>query len=98
MSEIEQLEKFKELRSEVERLNDEISYYESLCGDECQDWPHRDGRYREWLYSRLRERDEARKAAKWLYKWISNFVMTLFTKDVEEYLKQWPWLKEISGE
>ena len=52
----------RRLRAENETLHHEISYYESLATNEAaDDWPHRDGRCRDWLIRRLRELDECRR-------------------------------------
>jgi len=43
------------LRAENTELHNEISFYEALAnGDEKANWPHRDGRFRDWLIAKIR--------------------------------------------
>ena len=47
---------------------------------------------------RLRaERDEARKAARWMYKFVEESEWTHFDEDDTLVLEQWPWL-EVTNE
>ena len=47
------------LQSENETLHHEISYYESLANNDPEaNWPHRDGRYRDWLMKRIQDAAE----------------------------------------
>jgi hypothetical protein len=101
----QQLEKFEELRRERDELNDEISYYEALADDEFQDWPHRDGRYREWLYSRLREREQAAAEIDRLRAELDNArsavrgMSTFLTNEELVWAcDTWPWLGEVEDE
>lgn len=51
----EQQAEIERLKFENEQLHHEISYYESLANEDPKtDWPHRDGRYRDWLVEKLK--------------------------------------------
>jgi uncharacterized protein YigA (DUF484 family) len=54
MIEEQQQQRLAAAEAENEQLHHEISYYESLVDDDNEtDWPHRDGRFRDWLQQRL---------------------------------------------